>query len=58
MTGDLGAGHREPHIGEEPAFLALRDVALRRLVGLGRRRADDVDSELSRDSLQLPRCHE
>ena len=58
VAGDLGAGHREPHVGEEPALLALRDVALSRLVGLGRGRADDVDAELGRDPLQLPRCHE
>ena len=58
VAGDLRPGHREAHVGEEPARPALGDVPLGRLVGLGRSRPDDVDAELGCDPLQLRRGHE
>ena len=58
MTGDLGLGHREAHAGEEAARPPLADVALGAVVGLGRRRTDDVDPELAGDALELPLGHE
>ena len=57
MARDLRAGHREPHVREEPALSPLADVALRRLVGLRPRGADDVEAHLRAESAQLRRRH-
>ena len=57
MARDLGASHREAHVGEEPALPALADDLLGVVVGLGRRGADDVDSDLPGQPLQLAGLH-
>ena len=64
MARLLGPRHREAHVGEEPARTALADVPLGVGVGLGRRDADRVETELLCESLEfrsghadsLPRC--
>ena len=64
MARLLGPRHREAHVGEEPALAALADVPLGVGVGLGRRDADRVETELLCESLEfrsghadsLPRC--
>ena len=57
MTGALGLRHRELHVGEEPARPPVADVALRALVGDGRRRADGVEAELLGELLQFRAAH-
>ena len=58
MAGDLRAGHREAHVGEEAARAALADVLLGLLVRLCRRRSDDVDPELLGELLELCELHD
>ena len=57
MTRDLGPGRREAEPAEEAARLALADVALGALVGLGRGHTDRVEPELVPDPLQLRSGH-
>jgi hypothetical protein len=57
MARDLGTGHGEPHVGEEPARAALGDVPLGLLIGLGRRGADHVDPEFVGEPFELFSCH-
>ena len=54
MAGDLGPRHREAHVREQATLAALADVPLGVLVGLGGRRADDVDAELRRRGARVP----
>jgi NADPH:quinone reductase-like Zn-dependent oxidoreductase len=55
VARDIGLRHGEAHIGKQPAGSACTDVTLRLVVRLGARRADDVESKLTRKPLQL-RC--
>src|SRR2546426_12197674 len=57
MARDLGTGHREAHVGEQPAGAAIEDVTLGLGVRLGGRCADDVDPELPCEPLEFGRCH-
>ncbi len=57
MARDLGVGHREAHVREEPAFAALADVPLGLDVGLGGRGADRVQPQLLCEALQLALRH-
>ena len=57
MTRVLRLGHRELHVGEEPARPPVADVALRLLVGDGRRRADGVEAKLLGELLQFRAAH-
>jgi len=50
-------GHREAHAGEEAAATPLADVPLGLVVGLGRSRSDDVDTEFAGDSFKLALGH-
>jgi hypothetical protein len=53
MARDLRAGHREPHVREQPAGAALEDVPLGLVVGRRRSRADRVEAELLTQPGQL-----
>ena len=57
MSGHLGLGHCEAHVGEEPARAALPDLLLRALIRLGRRSSDHVDAQVFGQLLQLPCPH-
>ena len=46
-------GHREAHVGEEPARAPLADVPLGVRVGSDWRGADDVEAELRAELVQL-----
>jgi NADPH:quinone reductase-like Zn-dependent oxidoreductase len=53
MTRLLGLGHRELHVREEPAGLALGDVALGALVRDGGRCPDGIEAELRAELLEI-----
>ena len=57
MARHLRLGHREPHVREEAALAAVPDVRLGFRIRLRARRADDVESELRADRLQLLPVH-
>ena len=58
MARDLRPRHREPHVREQAAGAPLADVALRLLVGRGRRGTDHVDPELRGVLRELRSRHE
>ena len=57
MAGHLRLRHREAHVREEPARLALADGPLRLDISLCGGRPDDVQPQLPREPLQLSRGH-
>ena len=48
MTRDLGARHREAHVGKQPGLTSLADVSLSLLVGRRRSRTDRIEADLQR----------
>jgi NADPH:quinone reductase-like Zn-dependent oxidoreductase len=57
VARDLGASHRELHVGEQPSLAALADVPLGVRVGGGRSGADDVEPQLLGQLPELTRFH-